>query len=93
MMTSQVLVNDLANIPHHDGQTVLHALREDFEVQVNYSRGVDHVYGFVRKNGRPHFTRLAAQRRTVRQARDLARRAWKEGASFDTITGCLAERP
>jgi hypothetical protein len=33
-----VLVNDLLNIPHQNGQTVLHAVRNDVEVQVVYGR-------------------------------------------------------
>jgi hypothetical protein len=82
-----VLINDLLNIPHHEGQTVLHALRDDFEVRVEYERATYYVYGFVRKNGRPHFTQLAAPRRTVRQARELARRVWQEGRNFDTTIG------
>ena len=32
-MTTNVTVNDLANLPHHDGQMVLHAKRDDFEVE------------------------------------------------------------
>ena len=33
-MTTNVTVNDLANLSHHDGQIVLHAKRDDFEVEV-----------------------------------------------------------
>jgi hypothetical protein len=33
------------------------------------------------------YTRLAASRRDVQQARDLAARAWREGKDFDLIIG------
>jgi len=87
----QVLINDLANVPHHDGQKVLDMRRDNFAIEVHYVGGSYRVYGFVRLSGGGEYTRLATERRTVRQARELALRAWCEGRDFDTVIGPAAE--
>jgi hypothetical protein len=86
----RVLINDLANVPHNDGQIVLDVRRDDFAVKVEHDRDCYRVYGFVRLQGGGEYTRLAAERPTVQAARDLARRVWREGRNFDTVYG--AER-
>jgi len=88
----QVLLNDLSNLPHHDGQKLLDVRRDDFAVEVHYSSGAYRVYGFVRLPGGGEYTRLAAERKTVRQARELALRAWREGRDFDAVISTTAER-
>ena len=35
-MTTTVTINELVNLSHHDGPTVLHAKREDFEVEIRF---------------------------------------------------------
>jgi hypothetical protein len=35
---TQVQINDLANLPHRDGQIVLRAARDDFEVELSTTR-------------------------------------------------------
>ena len=88
---TQVQINELANLPHHDGQIVLRAARNDFEVEIKYDGRCDGgrywVYAYVLRGGLPQYTRLAANRPTVRSARDLAARAWREGKDFDLIIG------
>ena len=55
----QVLLNDLPNLPHHDGQKVLHERTERFELEVNVDRGVYWYYLFALKNGQVSYTRMA----------------------------------
>jgi hypothetical protein len=90
-MTSDVTINELTNLPHFDGQTVLHAVREDFEIEVRYDGRCDGgrywIYAFAIQPKGGVWTRLAAERRTPQQARDLAARAWTEGRDFDTSIG------
>ena len=78
-------------VPHRDGQIVLHAARDDFEVEIKYDGHSDGgrywVYAFVLRDGQVQYTRLAANRPTVRSARNLAARARREGKNFDTICG------
>jgi hypothetical protein len=83
----EVSINDLANLPHHDGQVVLQAERHDFEVKIKYDQGTYWVYGFVLRLGTSGYTRLAAPRSNVADATDLARRLWREGKDFDTVCG------
>ncbi len=88
---TQVQINELANLPHRDGQIFLRAARNDVEVEIKYDGRCDGgrywVYAYVLRGGLPQYTRLAANRPTVRSARDLAARAWREGKSFDLIIG------
>ena len=66
-MTAQVLVNDLLNIPHRYGQTVLHARRDDFEVQVDYRPW--HLPRLrLRAQERPSLLHAAGSAATDRQA-------------------------
>lgn len=44
-MTSNVTINELNSLPHHDGQVVLEAVRDDFSVQVRFDRGRYHAFG------------------------------------------------
>jgi hypothetical protein len=81
----EVIINDLANLPHHDGQLVLTAEREDFAVEIKYHQATYGVYGFVRQQGAGGYTRLAAPRSTVADGTELARRRWRDGKDFDTI--------
>jgi len=83
----EVIINDLANVPHRDGQKLLDVRRDDFAVEIHYVRGVYRVYAFVRLPGGGEYTRLAAERSTVREARELALRAWREGRDFDAVIG------
>ena len=76
------IVNELANLPHRDGQIVLHAKRDDFEVQIKYEQGTYWVYGFVRQPGGGEYTRLAAPRSMVSEAAELARKLWREGMTL-----------
>jgi len=84
-MATNIAINDLNNLPHRDGQIVLEATRDDFEVVVRFCRGVYHIWGVACCNGAAQFTRLAAERATPKQARDLAARLWREGEAFNTI--------
>ena len=68
----QVIINDLANLPHRDGQVVLKAERDDFEVEVRCRLDGYHVYGIAREPEGGKWTRLACPRSTPQQARDLA---------------------
>ncbi len=91
-MTTAVLINELANLPHHDGQLVLQARREDFDVEIRCQAGTYYVYAFVTQPNGGRWTRLAAPRSTPHAARDLAVRAWVEGRDFDTA-GAEERRP
>jgi hypothetical protein len=75
-VTGNVIINELANLPHHDGQIVLHAVRDDFEVQIRYEAwqrdGCYWVHAYVRRDAQRQYTRLAAERSNVQQARDLS---------------------
>ncbi|HEY4312286.1 MAG TPA: hypothetical protein VGN12_22750 [Pirellulales bacterium] len=86
-----VLINNLANLPHHDGQIVLRAKREDFEVVVKHNArhgGEKYwVFGAVIEPGGGTWTNLAAERRTVQEARGLAARLWAEGEKFNVAVG------
>jgi hypothetical protein len=86
-----VLVNVLENLPHTDGQKVRDVQREDFAVEIAFSSGAYCVYGFVRLPGGGEYTRLAAERKTVAEARELAARLWREGRDFDPIIGSPAK--
>jgi hypothetical protein len=86
-VASEVLINDLANLPHSDGQTVLHAKRADFEVKVIFSGTRYRVYGFVIQPNGGTWTNLAADRPTVQEARDLAARLWADGKDFNVTVG------
>lgn len=44
VMTSDVIINDLADLPHANGQTVLHAEREDFRVEIRREAGTSYYY-------------------------------------------------
>jgi hypothetical protein len=90
-LTVQVLLNDLANVPHRDGQKVLDVRHDDFAVEVRFSAGVYRVYGFVLLPGGGEYTR-PAERSTVREARELALRAWREGRDFDTVIGSAPKK-
>ncbi|HEY1602113.1 MAG TPA: hypothetical protein VGG64_21100 [Pirellulales bacterium] len=82
-----VQVNELGNLPHHDGQLVLKAEREDFEVQIiRHSEGYT-VYGIVHADDHATLVNLAAERATPEAARDLARRLWREGKDFNVWVG------
>jgi hypothetical protein len=84
----EVLINEMANIPHHDGQIVLHAKREDIEVKISFSRGQYWVCGSVFKNGgKASYTNLMASRKTVREARNLAHELWRDGTMFNVTIG------
>jgi len=82
----QVLVNDLANLPHNNGQKLLDVQRDDFAVEIRCSGRAYRVYAFVHLSGGGVYTRLAAERATVAQARELALRVWHEGRGCGTVT-------
>ena len=42
---SVAIINELANLPHCEGQIVLSALRHDFGVTVKYDRGRYYIWG------------------------------------------------
>ncbi len=84
-MTTHVTINELDRLPHHDGQVVLEATRDDFTVQVKFDRGLYQVWGAICHNGMPQYTRLATARKSPKDARDLAARLWREGEQFNTI--------
>lgn len=81
----KVSTNELANLPHHDGQVVLDVMRDDFTVQVKYERGLYQVWGAICRGGLPQYTRLATARKSAKDARDLAASLWREGEQFNTI--------
>ncbi len=68
---------------------MLHAKRDDFEVEIKYNARQEGrcywVYAYVLKDGLPLYTRLAASRYTVQQARELAAPVWREGKDFDVV--------
>jgi hypothetical protein len=55
----EVSINELANLPHHEGQVVLHAERRDFEVKIKYDQATYWVYGFVLLPAGGGYTRRA----------------------------------
>jgi hypothetical protein len=69
----QVLLNDLPNLPHHDGRQVLLVQTERFELEVNVDRGVYWCYLFALKNGRVSYTSMVRRASGPRQARLVAR--------------------
>ena len=82
-----VLINDLDNLPHHEGQRVLAVEREDFRVQViRFGSGYD-VQAAVKQPGGGAYTILAAHRATVEGARKLAREVWRRGKDFNAMKG------
>jgi hypothetical protein len=86
-MTANVIINELANLPHVDGQVVLKARRDDFQVEVICRTNGYLVYGTVIQPNGGTWSNLAAERRTVHQARDLAARLWAEGKNFNVSIG------
>ena len=69
----QVLLNDLPNLPHHDGQQVLLVRTDRYELEVNVDRGVYWCYLFVLKDGKVSYTRMVRRASGPRQARLVAR--------------------
>ena len=47
MIRVQVLLNELANLRHRDGQMVRDVWGDELAVEVQYVRGAYRVYGFV----------------------------------------------
>jgi len=86
-MSGKVLTNELANLPHHDGQLVLEARRDDVVVKITCGLGVYHIVQTIESPCQGSFTRLAAERPTLEAAVELARQAYREGADFDTVEG------
>jgi hypothetical protein len=78
-----ILVNGLTNLPHRDGQRVLVAERDDCRVTVIRSRDGYHVDGAVKQPSRRSWANLEAERKTIREARSLARELWTRGKEFD----------
>jgi hypothetical protein len=74
-MTTNVTVNELANLPHYHGQVLLRAARDDLKVEIQRVARTYFVYAFACHDGSPVYTRLAAERSTLQQARHLAARA------------------
>ena len=83
----QVTINDLVNLPHHDGQVVLQAERDDFKVDVRCGQDVYYVFGIIREAAGGKWTRLAAPCSTVEEATALARRLRRARMDFNTILG------
>jgi hypothetical protein len=83
----EVSVNELANLPHHEGQVVLQVERDDFEVKIKCEQGTYWIYGSVKEPSGGGWTRLAAPRETVTDATKLARRLWREGKDFNVWVG------
>ncbi len=73
-MTTNVTVNELANLLHYHGQVLLRAARDDLKVEIQRAASTYSEYAFACHDGSPVYTRLAAERPTVPQARDLAAR-------------------
>ena len=69
----QVLFNDLPNLPHYDGQHVLHVRTGRLELEVHVERGVYWCYLFVLKDGKVSYTRMVRRASGPRQARLVAR--------------------
>ncbi len=82
-----VLINELANLPHRDGQTVLHVIGDDREVEIKFRQGRYVVYLFLLSPRDGWYTRLAAEEPTAKTARDLAAEAWRGGPDFRTRAG------
>ena len=82
-----VIINELANEPHHEGQIVLHCKRETFELKVLRSGSSYWVHGEPKRPGGASWTTLMAERKTMRAARELARRVWAEGENFNVRIG------
>ena len=82
---SVAIINELANLPHCEGQIVLSALRHDFGVTVKYDRGRYYIWGYSIEPSGAQWTNLAADRATPQQARDLAARLWRAGREFNVI--------
>ncbi|HEY1601738.1 MAG TPA: hypothetical protein VGG64_19210 [Pirellulales bacterium] len=66
-MTSEVQLDDLSNLPHQDGQTVLDIHRNDVRAKVWYAR--DRYWVYKMSAG---YSSLVAECMTVEQARDAA---------------------
>jgi hypothetical protein len=80
-------INDLANLPHHEGQRVLMAEREDLDVQIiRWGNGYV-VHAAVKQPGGGAFTILSAERKGVDAARELARDVWAKGRDFNVVIG------
>jgi hypothetical protein len=82
-----LIINELARLPHHEGQLVLHAKRDDFEVEIRRQDHSYYVYAFVCRDGNPIYLRLAAGRSTAVAAHELANKAWDAGKDFDAKLG------
>ena len=69
--TCDVKINRLAERKHADGEMILHALTAEREIQMRVEQGRYWVYRFV-ISGKSRWTRLAAGRDTLDEARQLA---------------------
>jgi hypothetical protein len=87
-----IIVNDLDNLPHRAGQRVLVAERDDYAVQIIRWNDGYVVVGTVRQPGGSGWSNVSAERRTVQEARELARRVWREGRNFNVVIGPTAEK-
>jgi hypothetical protein len=66
---------------------VLHAKRDDFEVEIIRCVGVSAFCAFAFKAVSVLYTRLAADPSTPTAARELAARAWPTVRDFDVSAG------
>ena len=78
-MHTHVVLNDLANVPHRDGQDVLIVRTDTFEIQCRCHGDCYGVYQFALKDGNAEWTRHASTVKTVQRARELAARLYKAG--------------
>ncbi len=82
-----VIINELANLPHHDGECVLHCVRPNFEVRILRSRDEYWIHGAASRLSGATWTTIMAPRKTVRDASELGRRVWAEGEDFKVTVG------
>ncbi|HEY1603540.1 MAG TPA: hypothetical protein VGG64_28325 [Pirellulales bacterium] len=87
----EVIINEMTNLPHHEGQLVLEAERDDFGVKIKCEQGTYWIYGLVKEPSGGGWTRLAAPLATVTDVTELARRLWRDGKDFNTVTSPVAE--
>ena len=78
-MQPHVLLNDLANTPHRDGQDVLLVRTDRFEIQCRCHGDCYGVYVFALRDGEAHWTRQARTVKTAQQARVVAAALYRAG--------------
>ena len=68
----EVLADNVAAVPHADGQQVLHVRSGQVEFGISYTSGLYRIVGFLHHGGNAKYTVATREAVTTAEARDQA---------------------